>query len=215
MQVHVVRNPATRQDYSLLEENFRLRHKVFVEQQGWSTLRRPDGRDVDAFDNEDATHILLVDRDELVGGSRMTPLDRPNLLHSVFRDLLEEELPAAPSLGVDWTRFYVRPDRREGRRRAPESAALFCSVMDYALTEGFAYITFVSSIYMLEHGTAVGWRITPLGRPRNIDGKPTLAAWIEVSQTALENVRLATGMKWEASAPGPQLADDASVSAIS
>lgn len=195
MRVHIVREPADRQSRDLLEHNYRLRHKVFVERQGWEALRRPDGRDIDDFDNEDATHILITDGKDVVGGSRITPLDRPNLLQTVFHGLVQEDLPADPSLGADWTRFYVRPDRREGRRRAPESAALFCSVMEYALREGFSYITFVSSIYMLEHGTAVGWRITPLGRPQSIDGKPTLAAWIEVSEDALDNVRRATGMR--------------------
>lgn len=189
MKLHVVRNPADKIGRDLLEANFRLRHKIFVDLQGWEDLRRPDGRDVDAFDNEDATHLLITDGEDLVGGSRLTPLDRPNLLQTVFNGLVQIDLPADPSLGVDWTRFYVRPDRREGRRRAPESAALFCAVMEHALEEGFRYITFVSSIYMLEHGTSVGWRIMPLGAPAMIDGKPTVAAWIEVSEDALDNVR--------------------------
>lgn len=209
MQVHIVRNPADRQGSALLELNYRLRHRIFVDLQGWDGLRRPDGRDVDAFDNDDATHILIVDGGEVVGGSRMTPLDRPNLLQSVFHDLVEAELPDHPSLGADWTRFYVRPDRREGRRRAPESAALFCSVMEYALKQGFSYITFVSSIYMLEHGTAVGWRITPLGKPRDIDGKPTVAAWIEVGEEALHNVRRATGLGRTLLAPAATIAANA------
>jgi acyl-homoserine lactone synthase len=67
--------------------------------------------------------------------------------------------------------------------------------MEYALSQGLSYITFVSTIYMLEHGTAVGWRITPLGRPVMSEGKPTIAAWIEVSEAALDNVRRATGMR--------------------
>lgn len=67
-------------------------------------------------------------------------------------------------------------------------------MMEYALLQGYSFVTFVSSIYMLEHGTSVGWRITPLGDPAMIDGKPTIAAWIEVSETALNNVRRATGM---------------------
>ncbi|MNL58714.1 hypothetical protein D3C87_1823740 [compost metagenome] len=46
---------------------------------------------------------------------------------------------------------------------------------------------------MLEHGTAIGWRITPLGAPVMSEGKPTIAAWIEVSEAALDNVRRATG----------------------
>lgn len=177
----------------MLERNFRLRHTIFVEMQGWEAIRRPDQRDIDAFDNDDATHLLLVDNDQLVGGSRFTPLDKPNLLQTVFADLVQSPLPAAPSLGADWTRFYVRPDRREGRRRAPESAALFCAMMEYALLEGYAFITFVSTIYMLEHGVSVGWRITPLGEPAVIDGKPTIAAWIEVNEQALDNVRRVTG----------------------
>ncbi len=194
MKLHIIRDPADRQHVDLLEQNFRLRHRVFVEMEGWEALRRADGRDVDAFDCEDATHLLITDSDgNLVGGSRITPLNRPNLLQTVFNGLVQGELPAHPSLGADWTRFYVHPDRREGRRRAPESAALFCAVMEYALSQGLTFITFVSSIYMLEHGTAVGWRITPLGAPVMSEGKPTIAAWIEVSETALDNVRRATG----------------------
>lgn len=194
MRVHIVRAPVSEVQLSLLEENYRLRHKIFVERQGWHALRRPDGRDVDDFDNEDATHILVTDGSELVGGSRVTPLNRPNLLQTVFNGLLHGSLPADPSLGADWTRFYVRPDRREGRRRSPESAALFCAMMEYALGEGFTFITFVSSLSMVEHGSSVGWRITPLGAPSLVDGKATVAAWIEVSEQALYNVRRATGM---------------------
>lgn len=194
MQVHIVRAPVGGEFVPLMEENFRLRHRIFVELQGWHALRRADERDVDAFDNEDATHILLTHEGELVGGSRVTPLDRPNLLQTVFNGLVHGNLPADPSLGADWTRFYVRPDRREGRRRAPESAALFCAMMEYALREGFTFITFVSSLSMVEHGSAVGWRISPLGAPAMVDGRATVAAWIEVSEQALYNVRRATGM---------------------
>lgn len=194
MKLHIVRDPADLHSRELLEQNFLLRHRVFVELEGWEALRRPDGRDVDAFDNADATHLLITDSaGTLVGGSRLTPLDRPNLLQTVFNGLVQGEIPARPSLGADWTRFYVHPDRREGRRRAPESAALFCAVMEYALLEGYAFITFVSTIYMLEHGVSLGWRITPLGAPAIIDGKPTVAAWIEVSEEALANVRRSTG----------------------
>lgn len=194
MRIHVVRGEADANSRLLLERNFKLRHQIFVEQQGWEALRRPDKRDVDAYDTDLATHMLVTQDDDLVGGSRFNRLDTPNLLTGVFAHLMESELPGSPSDGVDWTRFYVRPDRRERRRRAPESAALFCAMMEYALAQRFSYVTFVSSIYMLEHGTAVGWRITPLGMPVLIDGKPTIAAWIEVSQAALANVRHATGI---------------------
>ncbi|KKB12700.1 hypothetical protein VE25_05905 [Devosia geojensis] len=194
MKVHLLGAHNRARYGDLLEANYKLRHRIFVDLQGWEAIRRPDGRDVDAFDGPDATHILVTDGDELVGGSRFNCHDGPTLLQAVFPGLVTEPLPAPPALGADWTRFYVRPDRREGRRRAPESAALFCAMMEYALSRGYAFITFVSTIYMVELGVSMGMRIVPLGAPANIDGKPTLAAWIEVSETALANIRRATGM---------------------
>ena len=193
MKVYPIRAPADRYSIDLLERHYSLRHTIFVDIHGWEAIRRPDRRDIDAFDTADTTHLLLVDGDELVGGSRMTPLDKPNLLQTVFPGLVQGAFPASPSLGADWTRFYVRPDRREGRRRAPESAALFCAMMEYALVQGYCFITFVSTIHMLEHVVSLGWRITPLGAPELVDGKPTIAGWIEVSEAALENVRRVTG----------------------
>src|SRR5690606_35410064 len=61
MQMHIVRTPADRRSRELLEAHYRLRHRIFVELQGWEALRRADGRDVDRFDNADATHLLLTD----------------------------------------------------------------------------------------------------------------------------------------------------------
>ena len=67
-------------------------------------------------------------------------------------------------------------------------------MMEYALNEGSTFITFVSSLSMVEHGTAVGWKITPLGPASMVEGKATVAAWIAVSEEALYNVRRATGV---------------------
>lgn len=194
MKVHLLGAHNRARYGDLLEENYKLRHRIFVDLQGWEAIRRLDQRDVDAFDGPDATHILVTDDGELVGGSRFNCHDGPTLLQTVFPGLVTEPFPAPPALGADWTRFYVRPDRREGRRRAPESAALFCAMMEYALSQGYAFITFVSTIYMVELGVSMGWRIVPLGPPARIDGKPTLAAWIEVSEEALDSVRRVTGI---------------------
>ncbi|WP_284338592.1 acyl-homoserine-lactone synthase [Devosia nitrariae] len=194
MKVHLLGAHNRARYGDLLEENYKLRHRIFVDLQGWEAIRRPDQRDVDAFDGPNAAHILVTEDGELVGGSRFNCHDGPTLLQTVFPGLVTEPFPAPPALGADWTRFYVRPDRREGRRRAPESAALFCAMMEYALSQGYAFITFVSTIYMVELGVSMGWRIAPLGPPAKIDGKPTVAASIEVSEDALDSVRRVTGI---------------------
>lgn len=127
MKVHIVRTPADQWTTDVLERNERLRHTISADSQGWEAMRRPENCDIGTFDAADATHLLVIDGDELVGSSRRTPLDEPSLLQTVFSGLMHDDLPASPSHGADWTRFCARLDRREGWRRAPESAALFCA----------------------------------------------------------------------------------------
>jgi acyl-homoserine lactone synthase len=76
------------------------------------------------------THVVRMPADRLITES-LEPNDYLSLLQTTFSGLVQEDLPASPSLGADWTRF-MPPDRREGRRGALESAALFCVMMGTA-----------------------------------------------------------------------------------
>ncbi|WEJ58253.1 acyl-homoserine-lactone synthase [Devosia sp. FJ2-5-3] len=194
MQVEIIRMPADPERQDLLEENFRLRHRVRLDRDDNQAVNTLDRRGVDEFDTPDAVHILIIEGGALVGGSRLTPLDRPNLLQTAYSGLVHGDLPDHPSLGADWTHFYVLSDRREDERRTPESAALFCAVMEHALKEGYRFLTFVLPLTLIQNCTSVGWRITPLGAPLVLDGCPSVAAWIAVDQAALNNVQRACGL---------------------
>jgi acyl-homoserine lactone synthase len=194
MQVEIIRMPADPKRQRLLEENFRLRHQVRIDQEGRQAANMPDGQGVDEFDAPGSVHILIIEGGEMVGGSRLTPLDRPNLLQTAYSGLVQGEFPDHPSLGADWTHYYVLPNRREGGRRTPESAALFSAVMEHALDEGYRFLTFVVPLAFIECCASVGWRITPLGAPLMLGGRPSVAAWIAVNETALFNARLACGV---------------------
>ena len=52
----------------ILDQYFRLRHEVFVKERGWRDLERPDGRDVDAYDNDRATYLIALDNGRVIGG---------------------------------------------------------------------------------------------------------------------------------------------------
>jgi hypothetical protein len=53
-----------------LQQYFRLRHDIFVEERGWKDLHRPDGLEIDRYDNEHAVYLLAIDRERVVGGQR-------------------------------------------------------------------------------------------------------------------------------------------------
>lgn len=177
-----------------LEQNFRLRHKVFAEQRNWKELKRPDKRDVDQFDTNEATHLLAMHQGNVAGGARFNSLAKPALLTEVFGALLQKQLPDDPERGLDWTRFYVYPGVRSANVRRAVSGEMFCSAMEYALLQHASYMTFVSTTYMVELGRANGWHIEPLGDIHLIEGKKTVAAWIRVDVDALLSVRERTGI---------------------
>lgn len=193
MQVEIIRMPADAERQHWLEENFRLRHKVLVDRGATQAVNIPDRRVVDAFDAPGSVHILIIEGGSIVAASRLTPLDRPNLLQTAYSGLVQGKFPDHSSLGADWTHFYVLADRREDGRSTPESAALFSAVMEHALSEGYSFLTFVVPLYLIENCAAVGWRITPLGAPVVLDGCPSVAAWISVTETALNNARRLCG----------------------
>ena len=48
-----------RAEYALqIEEMFRFRHSVYVEGRGWKAIARPDRREVDQFDTDEAIYLL-------------------------------------------------------------------------------------------------------------------------------------------------------------
>ena len=46
-----------------LEEMYRQRHQVYAEKRGWKSLLRPDKREIDQFDNEDAVYLMKLAED--------------------------------------------------------------------------------------------------------------------------------------------------------
>jgi len=56
-KVHVVDAANSVAYREQLDQYFKLRHHIYVGERGWRTLKRPDGREMDAFDTPDA-HIF-------------------------------------------------------------------------------------------------------------------------------------------------------------
>jgi acyl-homoserine lactone synthase len=112
--IHVI-SAANRHLYEdVLEQHFRLRHEIFVEERKWEALRKPDGREIDAYDNEDAIYLLALDNRRVLGGCRLYPTTKPTMMSEVFPNLAAVRgCPVDPQIW-EWSRFFVTRERRDG-----------------------------------------------------------------------------------------------------
>ncbi|ESY01360.1 acyl-homoserine-lactone synthase [Mesorhizobium sp. LNJC405B00] len=176
-----------------MDEAFRLRHKVFVEEKGWSALRRDDGREIDRFDDENAVHMLFTEDGRVVGYQRMLPSTRPHLLSDVLPQLCEEEQPVGPNIW-EWTRYCVEAGRRErGRMLSPVANALLSGIVEWGLDRGIDTIIIEMNPLWLLRLVQLHFRVVPLGRPLVIEGEETLAVTASFDRRTLAKLQEARG----------------------
>jgi acyl-homoserine lactone synthase len=187
--VHVV-TATNRDSYAdALEQSYRLRHQIFVGERGWTGLARPDGRDVDTFDDEHAIYLLAIDGSRVVGGQRLRPTVLPHMLSEVFPHLVHRSVPRRPDV-YECTRYFVVRERRFGRT----DWRLLAAIQAYCLEEGISELTAVVEMWWLPRWQQAGFRTRPLGLPQKVEGEDTLAVALAVSADTLDFVRRRGGL---------------------
>jgi len=158
-----------------MEQAYRLRHRVFVEEMGWEELRQSDGREIDQFDDDHAVHMLYIQKDKVLGYQRMLPSIRPHLLSEVLPDLCEVERPVGTHIW-EWTRYCVEPAHRErGRALSPVANALLSGIVEWGLESGISAIIIEMNPLWLLRLVQLYFRTTPLGLPRRLGNQDVLA----------------------------------------
>lgn len=158
-----------------MEQAYRLRHMVFVEEMGWNDLRRPDGREIDQFDDGRAVHMLYLDGDQLVGYQRMLPSMRPHLLSEVLSHLCDGDFPVGPHIW-EWTRYCVTKDHRDrGRMLSLAGNLLLSAIVEWGLESGVSKIIIEMNPIWLLRLVQLHFRVTPLGIPQKA-GKDSIVA---------------------------------------
>lgn len=166
-----------------LEQTFRQRHSVLVEEQGWAGLGRADGRDVDRFDDARATYVLVFEGGEVVGGQRLYPTSGPHLMTEAFESLVARPLPCGEHVREVTRHFVIR------EKRAPRvSALLMAATLDHCFAHHVTSLTAVVEAWTLPAWQQAGCETRPLGLPGPIEGRPCIA--VEVRVTADSRARL-------------------------
>ena len=158
-----------------MEQAYRLRHAVFVDEMGWEDLRKPDGREIDQFDDEHAVHMLYIENGTVLGYQRMLPPLQPHILSEVLPHLCEEGLPRSEDTW-EWTRYCVAKKHRDrGRILSPVGNMLLSAIVEWGLENGTDKIIIEMNPIWLLRLVQLHFRVRPLGLPQQI-GKDSVLA---------------------------------------
>jgi acyl-homoserine lactone synthase len=177
---------------ALLERAFKLRHQIFVEELGWEPLRRSDGREIDQFDDQDATHFLAIADRSVVGYFRSRPTATPHLLSEVHGHLCNRPYPHSFTF-LEWTRYCVTPARREGGAFAGVGSELIVAGMEWSLRQGIRDVVLEYHPAWIARFMGLGFKVEPLGLPDEIEGDPVIAVHMHFDDAVLERTRAARG----------------------
>jgi acyl-homoserine lactone synthase len=172
-----------------MEQAYCLRHQVFVEEMGWTELAKPDGREIDQFDNKHTAHMLYIEQGQVLGYQRLLPTTRPHLLSEIMPELCEAERPVGAHIW-EISRHCVAPSHRTGGRYASRIAiALGSGLLEWAFECGVSvFITEIEPAGLLPL-VQLHFQPLPLGLPSKVNGREVLAVTLTFDGRTLERFR--------------------------
>ena len=147
-----------------LRSMFEDRKSVFVDLLKWD-LPVLDGRfELDQFDDEHATYLIIAGEDgDHLASARLLPTTRPHILGDLFAGLCAGPPPSGEQV-VEITRFCLSRRQNAAARRQARNQ-LVSALAAYALETGIHTYTGVAEIAWLQQILAFGWDCRPLGVP--------------------------------------------------
>lgn len=151
-----------------LRSMFEDRKSVFVDLLKWD-VPILDGRfELDEFDDEYASYIIIAgESGDHLGSARLLPTTRRHILGSIFPGLCASPPPRGPAV-FEITRFCL--SRRQGALGRRETRNRLVSALAWhALETGINTYTGVAEIAWLQQILAFGWDCRPLGVPVQLE----------------------------------------------
>lgn len=185
--IRIIEPAEAGQHVVLLDEAFRLRHRIFVEERGWNWLAQPDGRERDQVDEQgQAVHFLALEGADLTGYARMMSPD--GLIPAIRTEEKLLAIAARPGIrGVG--RLCVAATTRGGSKVVNPASHILVAMCEYALAHSTPELFAETDPSLLVLLRILGFRVTFIGRPMDYYGKPMQLAVIAMSQASLDICR--------------------------
>ena len=191
--IHVVDAENICQYGPAMEQAHRLRHAVFVDEMGWEELRKPDGIEIDQYDDSRAVHMLYIDDGLVLGYQRLLPTTQPHLLSDLFQDLCDGDRPVGPHVW-EWTRYCVcRPQRERGVGQSGVADALIAAIPEWSLPVGIGQMIIELDPIWLLRLIQLHFRVSPLGLPKRMSGGDVIAITVAFDQRTVARLAQVRG----------------------
>ncbi|MFZ5670538.1 MAG: acyl-homoserine-lactone synthase [Pseudomonadota bacterium] len=198
-------NAANRDAFpDLLEDMFRIRHEVFVDLKGWEELRRPDGRETDPWDREDAVYLLAVEGGRVLGGARFNGGAGPTLAGEILPELFADAPPVGEDV-LEMSRLFARSLETARDRSGAVTGELLAATAELQRIVGGRGALTIMELRLAQALLAWGGHPEPLGLPRRTRDGVLIGVMSHATALASRNLRRARGMKgpaiWWADGP--------------
>lgn len=160
---------------SELESIYRYRHWYFVDRLDWKAIHREDGREIDAFDNDDAIHLAKFKKGRVVSYTRLIPTDKPHLLSHVYPEMMDGRDYATGKDVYEWTRFSVDPEFGNLSRLNEETMFIFHGIAEYCVLHDIKHLIVETHPVYITWLSEMGWDTTPISKIKRIEGKKVVA----------------------------------------
>jgi N-acyl-L-homoserine lactone synthetase len=188
-----------------LEEFFKLRKDVLIDQRGWE-LKYDNGMEIDQFDH-DYAHYLFYKcfyTGRVLGGVRLTPSMAPNLTMDIFSNLIDPSYNFKRSPYVWESSRYVTTtcDKRLQKGLIREiTLVLFISMIEFCLRKGVHALLMLTEIRLERIGRMVGWHLNRLGKVQRVGNTYAVVGLAGISESTRKAVRNNAGISrsvfWE------------------
>lgn len=177
-------------EHKALRSMFEARKRVFIDLLKWDIPALADRYELDQFDDQHATYLLVTDGEaNHLASARLLLTTRPALLDSLFGGLVEGRVPQGHKV-LEITRFCLSPGIGARQRREARDTLLL-ALVDFALANGIETYTGVAELSWFRQVETFGWQCRPLGEPVLHRGQALVALRIDID--ADTPARLAAG----------------------
>lgn len=187
MRIEVIEPSNRLQRAEILTQAFALRHRVFVEDHGWEFLRRHDGLDIDRHDDGQATHIIALDGDRLLGHARLIP-GGYLVIARADPERVSETAGSNDIFGL--SRFCVSPDIEDSQSRQAVTIALFQTALRCLMDMGVQTLLFETNpsiVFMLR---VLGFSLENVGEATPIAGRTMQPVVLRLDSTVMSRLPL-------------------------